>query len=513
VTTFEGLDRESTLLAHGLWERGLRAGSRLVALLSNGPAFLPLMVAANKLGAVFVPINTELKGAFLEHQIRNSDPTVVAVDQELLGVLGELELRSVETLVVVGEREDGSDCPDDKVCSFSELAAGAPSREAELVDPAPSDTSTVIYTSGTTGPAKGVLMPNAHACLLAHNIVRRFAMTEDDVFYVCMPMFHTNALFMQGLATLMAGARAYVVRRFGARRWLHDVRSSGATLTSALGVMPEFIHRQPPTDHDADNRLRAMLAVPVGPWAEDLQRRFGVSLVQGYGMTEINMVAYTADEDPVEPGLCGRVLDEHFDVRVVDGEDAEVPVGEPGEIVVRPKVPWGFMAGYQSMPEQTVEAWQNLWFHTGDLGRFDGDKRLHFIDRTKDRIRRRGHNVSSYEIEQVVAAHPGVAECAAIAVRVADAGGEDEIKLCVVLHDGTELEPSVLFDFCRERMPAFALPRFIEYFDGLPTTATGKPRKELLRQRGLTPTTWDRDGLGTRRPTSVHSTGGAGPIG
>jgi crotonobetaine/carnitine-CoA ligase len=367
----------------------------------------------------------------------------------------------------------------------------------ELVRPAPRDISTVIFTSGTTGPSKGVLMPHAHAYLMGYTLARRLEMTEDDLYYVCMPMFHSNALFMQTIGSLIAGARVFIVRRFSPSRWLEDVRRTGATLTNGLGVIPEFIFRQPPTPHDRDHKLRAMMAVPIAAeWGSAFEERFGVPLVQGYGMTEINIVAYGVPGDPLEPGCAGAVLEEFFEVRIFDADDHPVATGQIGEIVVRPKLPWCFMAGYQRMPEKSVEAWQNLWFHTGDAGRLDARGRLYFVDRIKDCIRRRGENISSFEIEQVIGAHPQVAESAVVAVKATDQGGEDEIKACVVLKPGAALAPEALLDFCQERMPRFAVPRFVEFVDVLPKTATGKLQKENLRRAGRTSTAWDREAVG-----------------
>ena len=495
--TFAGLEAESTRLAQALAARGLGAGDRLLALLLNGPAILPLLLAANKVGAVFVSVNTELKGAFLEHQVKNSGPRIIAVDRELAKAFQGVDLAGVETAVIVGDGDHPVDAlAGPQRISLSELRE-TPGGNTELFEPSPRDISTVIYTSGTTGPSKGVLMPHAHAFLMGYGLASHLELGEDDVYYVCMPMFHSNGLFMQTFGSLIGGSRAYVVRRFSPSRWLEDLRKSGATLTNGLGVMPEFIFRQPPTDRDREHKLRAMMAVPIAAeWGKAFEERFGVPLVQGYGMTEINLVAYTTKDDPLEPGCCGRPLAEYFDVRVLDGDDREVPAGSIGEIVVRPIYAWCFMAGYQRMPEKTVEAWQNLWFHTGDAGRFDDAGRLYFVDRIKDCIRRRGENISSFEVEQVIGSHATVAECAVIAVKVTDAGGEDEVKACVVLKDGQSLEPDALLDYCQDRMPRFAVPRFVEFVGGLPKTATGKLQKEELRRAGKTAATWDREAVG-----------------
>ncbi|MBI2962162.1 MAG: AMP-binding protein [Deltaproteobacteria bacterium] len=497
VVSFAALERESSRLAHALADLGLRPGDRLLALLLNGPAFLPLLIAANRVGAVFVAVNTELKGAFLEHQLRNSAPRIIAVDRELAKAFSGIDLSGVEAAIVVGRGEHPVDAlRGPRLVDLEDLRPSSTTPPA-LASPSPRDISTVIYTSGTTGPSKGVLVPHAHAYLMGYGLARRLEIVEDDVYYVCMPMFHSNALFMQTVGSLIAGARVAIVRRFSPSRWLDDVRRCGATLTNGLGVMPEFIFRQPPTANDRDHRLRAMMAVPIAAeWGRAFEQRFGVPLVQGYGMTEVNIVAYTDPDDPLEPGCAGRVLDDFFELRIVDADDRPLGHGQVGEIVVRPKEPWCFMAGYQRMPDRTVEAWQNLWFHTGDAGRFDEQGRLFFVDRIKDCIRRRGENISSFEIEQVIGAHPQVAESAVVAVKATDLGGEDEVKAYVVPRAGEEVTPEALLDYCQDRMPRFAVPRFVEFVPALPKTATGKLQKEELRRRGKTPATWDREAVG-----------------
>jgi crotonobetaine/carnitine-CoA ligase len=300
------------------------------------------------------------------------------------------------------------------------------------------------------------------------------------------------------LGSLYAGTSIYCVERFSPSRWLDDVRASGATVTNALGVMPEFIFRTPPTPFDRDHSLRQIMAVPIAAeWGEAFEQRFGVKIVQGYGMTECNIPCYTGPDDPLLPGCAGRVQDEYFEVRIVDpATDEPLPQGEVGEIIVRPKEPGCFMAGYFRMLEKTVEAWRNLWFHTGDAGRFDAAGRLFFVDRIKDCIRRRGENISAFEVEQVLNAHPWVAESAVIGVKTAGAGGEEEVKACLVVEPGSEIDNVALLDYCVERMPRYAVPRFVELVEELSKTATGKVQKQGMRDAGVTHETWDREVVG-----------------
>ncbi len=270
-----------------------------------------------------------------------------------------------------------------------------------------------------------------------------------------------------------------------------------ATLTNALGVMPEFIHRSPATDRDRSHKLTRIMAIPIAEeWGAAMEERFGVKLVQGFGMTEVNMVAFSDPDDPVMPGCAGPPLTEFFDVVVADPDtDAELPPGQTGEILVRPRVPFCFNLGYFKMPDKTVEAWRNLWFHTGDAAFMDDEGRLHFVDRLKDRIRRRGENISSYELEQVLNEHPAVVESAVVGIKVDGAGGEDEVK-AVLAVAGEAPDPVAFLDWCVPRMPRHTVPRYLEFVTELDKTASGKIRKQAIRDGGVTASTWDRESVG-----------------
>lgn len=498
--SFVELDEASDRMATALAELGVGEGDRLLGLLTNSRAFMVLMIATQKRRAVFVPVNTELKGAFLEHQVRNAGPRVVAVDSELLPQFDQVNTDDValEATIVVGDRSAPVPEPlsATSVRDYHDLEATS-ADPAHSLSPEPSDVCTIMYTSGTTGPSKGVLMPHAHCYLFAVGAIEAMDLTVEDRYFTCMPMFHANGLFMQVFPTLVAGCSAHVTKRFSVSSWLDDVIAQEATVTNALGVMPEFIFRSPKSDRDRDHRLRRIMAIPVAEeWAEAMQDRFGAEIVQGFGMTEINMVTYSDPSEPVEAGCAGYVLDEHFEVIVADPEtDIELPVGQVGEIMVRPKSAFCFNVGYFNMAERTVEAWRNLWFHTGDAGRFDDRGRLHFVDRIKDRIRRRGENISSYEVEQALNDHPQVIESAAVGLRVEGAGGEEEIK-AVLACEGEEPDPVAFLDWCVDRMPRYTVPRYLEFVTELDKTASGKIRKQAIRDAGITDTTWDRESVG-----------------
>ena len=501
--SFSEFDHLTDCLATALTELGVQAGDRILGLLTNSREFMLTMIATHKLRAIFVPINTELRGNFLEHQVHNSSPRVIVVDDGLVDRFNAVDTSQtgIETVVKVDDETTPSDFLPQSLAGTSQLRLSAlletDPRVEEMTTPTPDDVCTIMYTSGTTGPSKGVLMPQGHCYLFALGTVAAMELTEHDRYFCCMPLFHANGLFMQVYASLLAGASCHVTKRFSVTDWLSIVREEQITVTNALGVMPEFIFRSPVSDHDRDHKLTRILAIPVAEeWGAAMQERFGVVLRQGFGMTEVNMVTYSDLDDPVMAGCAGLPLSDFFDVIVADPDtDTELPRNEVGEILVRPKVPFCFNLGYFKMPEKTVEAWRNLWFHTGDAGRMDTEGRLFFVDRIKDRIRRRGENISSFELEQALNEHPAVVESAAVGLRVEGAGGEDEIKVVLAI-DGPDPDPSEFLDWCVPRMPRHTVPRYLEFVSELDKTASGKIRKQAIRDAGVTDDTWDRESVG-----------------
>ena len=309
-----------------------------------------------------------------------------------------------------------------------------------------------------------------------------------------MPLFHCNGLFMQLYACLINGATAVVRQKFSASSWLQDIRDYKVTHTNLLGVMTEFLDRRKPSVNDRDHQLRVIAAAPAAPvFIERFEQRFGVKMVELYGMSEVNIPLFTPLAEP-RPGSCGKAYDQYFEVRVADSKtDLENPPGVVGEIQVRPKISGGFMSGYYRMPEKTIEAWSNFWFHTGDAGRMDEDGYFYFVDRLKDCIRRRGENISSYEVETVLLNFPGITECAVIAVPADITGGEDEV-MAVLVADG-EPDPLAVIAHCEKNMPRFAVPRYLRCVqpEQIPRTSTNKIRKVELRKQGVTADTWDKE--------------------
>lgn len=489
-------------LAGGFRSVGVQPGDRVLIMMPNSMEIVLAWFGVNLLGAVEVPINIHYKDSWLVHEVNDCEARLAIVHEQYLERFVQVadQLEHLTNFVVVGG-DDSKARQGDKKWSMH-IWGELENAEAldEPVETHHYDTQGIMYTSGTTGPSKGVVLPYGVGGVFAQGVVDTVKLNSHDVNYVVHPLFHANAQFMQVLPSLLVGARISLWPGFSASRWLGQVRACGATLTNTLGVMVSFIYGQPACEDDADNPLRAMVTLPApSDIAEDFERRFAVKCVEGYGMTEVGCITYRRLDEPLRLGSAGRALP-WCDVRVVDPEtDEPLPPGEVGEIVVRPKTTGIMMKEYNNVPAKTVEAWRNLYFHTGDAGELDEEGYLHFRDRVKDVIRRRGENISSFSIESVANTHSSVEESAAIAVPAEHGvGAEDEVKLCVVLKRGEELNPAELHEYCAQRTPYFAVPRYIEYVPEIPKTANEKLRKNVLREQGITPNTWDREAAGIR---------------
>lgn len=461
---------------------GIARGETVGVMLPNTPALIEAWLGLVRIGAVHVALNPELSGDFLAHALSLAGVRTLVVHADLVPAVLAVAPRvpTLGRLVV-----DGADARADArrhglaVVDFAARASAAPTPGVEL---SAGEIAMLMYTSGTTGPAKAVRMPHAHCAMFGLGSARALGLDADSRFYVALPLFHANGLLMQLLATWLAGGVAFVRPKFSASAWLPEIRAFGATHTNLLGATSHFVLSQTVAADDRHHALRVIGVAPNPPeLSTALRARFGVERVVGmFGMTEVNIPLYTPPGDD-RAGSSGRAIDE-YEVRIVDPEtDLERPPGEVGEIVVRPRLPFAFMAGYHGMPEATVAAWRNLWFHTGDAARMDADGHVHFVDRIKDCIRRRGENVSSLHLEEIVGRCPGVAEVAAVAVPSGMAGGEDEIRLVIVAAAMDPADESRVRAWAEAHLPRFAQPRDVLLIDALPKTPTGKVRKQALR--------------------------------
>jgi crotonobetaine/carnitine-CoA ligase len=480
--------------ARTLADVGIRSGERVAILSGNRAEVLRLVLACAWLGAIAVPINTACKGPQLQYYLANSGARLLAIEHDLLTALEQADLTGLplERVWTI-----------DAAPAFATLQGRPLERLPEPDDPLPAanvqpgQTLAILYTSGTTGPSKGVCSPHAQFFWWSVNTARLLGVREGDVLHTTLPLFHINALNTFGQA-LLCGATEVVERRFSASTYWSSLIARGATIGYLLGAMVPILLARAPTREEREHKMRIALGPGVpAEMHRELARRTGIVLLDGFGSTETNFVI----GGPIaaqRAGFMGPVY-QGFRARVVDADDDEVPPGVPGELILRAEEPFAFATGYFGMPERTVEAWRNLWFHTGDRVVCDAEGYFKFVDRLKDAIRRRGENISSYEVEQVLLGHPAIATAAVFPVQSELA--EDEVMAAIVLRPGQTLTPQALIAYCEPRLPYFAVPRYVDVVAELPRTENGKIQKYRLRERGVTATTWDRGARGGRGST------------
>ncbi|MFB8343531.1 ATP-dependent acyl-CoA ligase [Brucella cytisi] len=467
---------------------GVVPGDRVALLCSNRVEFMQLYLGCAWSGAVAVPVNVASRGMQLQHILSNCGAKLIAVESSLVHVLNSLDWTNlvVEKIWTIGDQgtafQGNIPVTSYKLDDNMEVAHAS----------GPGDTVAILYTSGTTGASKGVCCPQAQYFWWGVHTASLLEMREGEILYSCLPLFHTNALnsFYQALLT---GSTLVVGQRFSVSGYVEALRHHGATITYLLGAMVPMLLSRNPNDDERAHKARIALAPGVpAQFHEVFKKRFGIGLIDGYGSTETNFAIGDKLVDQ-QPGFMGRTRP-GFQAKVVDEFDNEVADGVPGELVLRASEPFVFATGYFGMPDKTVEAWRNLWFHSGDRVIRDSCGSFRFLDRMKDAIRRRGENISSFEVEQVVTSHPAIANAAVFPVNSDLA--EDEVMVSVVLRDGAQLSPEQLLDYCQPRMPYFAVPRFVDFVAELPTTENGKVQKFKLRTLGVGEATWDREAAG-----------------
>lgn len=498
--SFGEVDEITNRVANALAGHGVTKGDFVGLLMPNCLEFVHSWFAICKLGAIEVGISGAYKGSFLAHPLNLSKSKVLITTAELATRLVDIQddLAYLEKVFIVPDPQTDTDfdVPSFKklqTLPYGSLMEGAPAPiEVEVF---PSDPAAVLMTSGTTGVSKGVLMPSSQFYFFAEEDIQLMRLTKDDVFMTGFPLFHGNAQFLTVYPALIMGAKVVLYRKFSASQWAERAHLSGATVTNLLGATMSFILSQPPSEHDSANNIRTIYSAPLPPeLAPEFSERFGIGdYVDGFGQTEISNIFMTPYGAKRPPGASGVLVDQWFEARLADPDTGEdVPEGETGELLIRPKARGIISAEYLGMPEKTLETWRDLWFHTGDGLRRDPEGWYYFVDRVKDALRRRGENISSFEVESGVRSHPAVADCAVVGVRADEAGGEDEVMACVVLKDGESASPEDICAWAEKELPAFMVPRYIDFIDELPQTATEKVRKKVLRERGVTETTWDR---------------------
>ncbi len=502
--TYAQVDAWSNRVAHALAGLGVARGRHTGVLMGNSAEHLAVFLGIGKLGAVSVPVNTAARGELLRYYLTQSDCESVVVDaalaERLAEVLPQLPLVKRVVVVRVGQDEAAAHAGIPASAAYAvadfEACVAAASEAPQAAEVKCSDLLMLAYTSGTTGPSKGSMLSHAAALTYGTSAAEAQGYRETDVFYVCLPLFHNNALLAATGAALVCGASVVLSRRFSVSRFWGEIRDSHATITNFLGAMSSFLWSSPPSADDADNDLRLVSMAPTPKYAHAFEQRFGLKAMNNYGLSDFGMVtSFTAHEPPDKLGAIGKPR-RGFRVKIVDEDDFEVPDGEVGEMVLQSDDPWRATTGYYKMPEATLAANRNQWFHTGDRGMRDADGYLWFVDRKKDCIRRRGENISAFEVEQIIATHPEVGNAAVFPV--ATQTNDEEVGAVVVRLAGSTVSEAELVAHCQRNMAYFMVPRYIQFRDALPTTVNQKVEKFRLRsefERDLSQA-WDREAAG-----------------
>jgi crotonobetaine/carnitine-CoA ligase len=478
--------------AAGLARLGVGRGDTVAFMMKSCPEFVLGTFGVMKLGAIWVPTNVDYKGEWLRHSLADSRARVLVLDAELIPRVAEVAKGLPFEHVVVRGKGDATSLGW-RVTPVGEIEALA-SAEPDLGEIRYDDTAAVLWTSGTTGRAKGVMQSHNAWIRGALSGAENAGTREGDILYCCLPMYNSAAWVASVYRALVTGLPMALDEEFSASRFWEFFNDTATTEIYTLGAMHMFLWNAPPRPDDADNPVRHASMIPM-PDAirEPFMERFGIeTLDQGYGQSEMMGLLHRRDDGRRwKPNSLGEPLP-GLEIKLLDDDDLEVPQGAVGEFCVRPAEPAILFNGYFRNPEATLAAFRNLWYHTGDLGRRDEEGDWFFVDRKADFIRYKGRNVSSFAVEAAVGAHPAVLECAAHGVTSAELDSEAEIKVCVVLREGEEIQPEALVRFVNENAPYFFVPRYVEFVDELPHTPTGRVQKFKLRERGLTPETWDR---------------------
>lgn len=494
--TYGEVDQLADRHAQAYSALGVAKGDTVAFYMENSAEQAITAFGANRLGAIWSPANTDYRGEWLATNLADIHSDVLVVDAHLLPRVLELPYSGFKHIVVNGVADcaapAGATLHD--FASLAEHPAVRPNQRADA-----SDTTAVLWTSGTTGKSKGVMQSNSTWLLWSrrHNEEYRGGVHEGERFYGCTPMYNSGGWIMNIYPALVSGLTACIDRKFSVSGFWDRLRFYGAHHVMTLGTMHLYLFQAPRRDDDADNPLRTMMMNPVIPQIlKPFMTRFGIERVfGGFGQSEVmGATKYHSDMPDLKPGSCGYVVDDDpIETRILDEDDKPVGVGETGEICVRPRVPCSIYSGYFRQPEATIEAWRNLWHHTGDLGRVDADGELFFVDRKKDSLRHKGRNTSTFEVEHIARQFPGVGQVAAYGIKLRELEFEEEMMIAIAPVDGAVVDPLEFCKFIDSKAPYFFVPRFVEIFGELPMTPTNKIQKFKLRERGVTAATWDRE--------------------
>lgn len=483
--SFSEVNLEVQALSKGLKRLGLNPQESVALLLPNCIEMIFSWFSCSLLRAINIPINPALVGDMLAKPFKDSKTRFLIIHNEFKPQLATLNidiLKNLEYVIIVGGICNINDLPEGpkNYITFDSLLI----REGKelLIEGDYRDIQTIFYTSGTTGPAKGVQTLNAHQFSAACGFAKAVGLNNKDILFTAYPLFHGLAARLGVLPCLLVGAKVVIDSKFSAKNFWQKVFDCKATVAHSLFSTPRLLLDQPINAFEKLHSLRAMFN---SHYSKEFEERFNVKLIEGFSMTETGFLLYTKWPERKE-GSSGKAH-EDWEVALFDEFDSPVPIGKVGEMVARPKLPYIMMQGYLNQPQATVEAFRNLWFHTGDLMRQDMDGYFFYVDRTKERIRRRGENISSFDIEQIVGSHLEIDECVAIPLQKSN---DDDIRLLVVRKNKSSLTEMGLYEWLENKLPKYMLPNYIEFFTELPHTPTNKVEKVKLIKEGLSNQAW-----------------------
>jgi len=496
LRTYGEVDVLADRHANAYADLGITKGDTVAMLLHNTVDLATTSFGINRLGAIWSPVSTEYRGEWLGELLADIRSDVLVVDDDLWANVAALPEIPFKHIVVRGsaERVRAETRPGVAVHELAAFDQASSTRRD--VDLFYGDTNAILWTSGTTGRSKGVMQ--------SHNVWFEYCgmqnrqwrdLVEGDRFYGCLPMYNSGGWLMNVYPALLAGLGACIDERFSVSTFWDRLRHFNAQHTIVLGTMQVYLMQQPPQDDDRDNPVRTMVMVPaIQQILEPFMQRFGIDTVgAGFGQSEIMGATFYRSDWPLKPGSVGYATDDApVETKLLDENDEETAVGEVGEFCVRPRKPFTIYNGYYRDEVRTTESWRNLWHHTGDLGRRDEDGELFFVDRKKDSLRHKGRNTATFEVEHIARKCPGVAEVAAIGVKLEEMQHEEELMVVLLPTEGAEIDPLEFCKFMDANAPYFFVPRYVDVVDELPTTPTNKVQKFKLREKGLTATTWDR---------------------
>jgi carnitine-CoA ligase len=491
VVTFSEYDRATCRAANGLIAHGALPGDGVAILMGNCPEYLYLFYGLPRAGLYSVPINVSLKKDGLRYIIEHSDAKYLVVDDVLYDKILEFE-EPVKAIKKIFVRRTSENPLPGSITNLDELLSGMDGEPDHEMNP--NDISHLMYTSGTTGFPKGVVNKNGEGTVNGMVMLSGILNRPDDVLYTSLPLFHANALVMTSTFALASGIAFGLDKKFSASRFWDRIRFYGATQFNGLGAMIPILMKQPEKPDDADNPVRKIIsaACPANLW-EAFEKRFGLTIWEAYGAVDGGgMLIFNFGDAPV--GSVGKVP-VTMDWKLVDEAGEAVPEGEIGELITRnpglEKETQKKAVEYYKNPEASRKKVKSGWVHSGDYFYVDSENNLYFTDRKTDSMRRRGENISSFEVESIVEKFPGIAACAAFGVP--SELGEDEVMITVEPKKGQAIDIEGLMDHCAENMAYFMVPRFVDIADDIPRTETLRIVKTGLKTRGVTGQTWDRE--------------------